>query len=102
MPENEERPDHFGGKTDEEFIQEEREFRRRSGRNLLQRWRLHPLNPASDAGVRVYRGLAMMIALVLMVIFAVQVTRGREPGGFAIATASCAVAFSIAVGARSR
>lgn len=94
--------DHFGGKTDEEFIAEELEKRRRSTRSIAARWRQHPLNPASDASVRLYRALAILISLTLMVVFLIGLSRGREIGGFAIAASSTAVAFAIAVGARSR
>lgn len=94
--------DHFQGKTDEEFIQEEREARRRASRNPFRRWRQHPLNPASDASVRYYRAAAIIIALVLMSIFLFFISLGRDVGGFAIAASSTSVALAIAVGARSR
>ncbi|RIK11193.1 MAG: hypothetical protein DCC49_01220 [Acidobacteria bacterium] len=102
MPQGEEGSDHFQGKTDEEFLHEEREARRRSSRNPFRRWRQHPLNPASEASVRYYRAAAIIIALVLMSIFLFFITLGRDVGGFAIAASSTSVALAIAVGARSR
>lgn len=97
-----EQTDHFGGKTDEEFIAEELESRRRGSRNIAARWRQHPLNPASDASVRFYRLLAILLALGLMMFFLYSISLGRDVGGFAIAASSTAVALAIAVGARSR
>lgn len=95
--------DLFGGKTDDELVREELEYRRRSARRFSSRWKQHPLNPASDASIRVFRTLAILLALTLMAFFLLQAIFSKtDRGGWAIAASSTTVALSIAVGARSR